>query len=444
MKLPYSSIIPLLGLNALLVGLVAWSPLAHAQQQSADADTAEAPTGSAVVLTFGGRGGAAARTQVVRGLNGVVELAPRADANAAARTLQADLDQTEGRAAVAVELGVDLVVFGRVQGRGAAAQTEIIVESSAGEELQRRQSGGPNGRANRARIQSDAAEMVSSSLALLQRREEEAVAAAAAVAEAERLAAEEARLAEESAAQEAAETAADTERSPTPRAAIFLGLGMRNRDFVASQGGVEGAFYDVGMYAQLSIRADSFPLGASSSTAARGVYTRFEYATALGLETESTAGTLSSSAYQLGIHAGYLYPFQNGKVGALVGYAMTRFNPGGDPFVPASKYQAIRFAPAGSIDIVGELLAIDVEYGIRALLGVGELDAYGADTSGLGIDFVMRLHGAADFGLAYAMQFSWERYMVDYSGATSGTFPPADESTDTSLALVFEVGYQFD
>lgn len=444
MTLPIQTLRSTLLLSSLLLGAAAWTMPAQAQDDATGMDLTDAATGSAVVLAFSGRGGAAARTQVVRGLGGVADLARRADATDAARRLGVDLDQPEGRASVAQELGIDVIVSGRVQGRGAGARTEIVVESSEGEELERRQSGGPNGRANRARIRTDAAEMVSSAFALLQRREEEAAAAAAAAAEAERLAAEQARLAGEAEAEEVEDEVDDGERSPTPRAAIFLGLGMRNRDFEASQNGSVTAFYNVGMYAELSIRAESYPLGTSSNAAARGLYTRFEYATSLGLETDGVGGTLSTSAYELGIHAGYLFPFRRGKVGAVVGYAMTRFNPEGDPFVPASKYQAIRIAPAGSIDIVRGRLALDVEYGIRPLLGVGELDAYGADASGLGIDFLMTLHGALDFGLAYAMQFGWERYMVDYSGTTSGSFPAADESTDTALTLLFEVGYQFD
>ena len=107
------------------------------------ASSAYAQKPRAVVMDFEGNGGAKARAQVVRALRDQAELEPRSEAKKVLSAENAKVSSVSGRAAIAEDLGLDYVIWGRVRGRGSAARAEIRIAGPKGKQITERKAGPP-------------------------------------------------------------------------------------------------------------------------------------------------------------------------------------------------------------------------------------------------------------------------------------------------------------
>lgn len=414
---------------------------------------ASAQTERGVVLDFSGRGSGPARNAVVRAATDKLDLARSRDVEAAARNLGADLSQPAGIAAVAQDQGLTLIVTGEVTGRGGRARTHIHVFDDQGNEVAYREADRPVGRARRRRIQQAAAEALDQALGavaerrreeeLARQREEEAARQAALAAQAEQ-------------GEEEEEEEASGPPGGLPLIAAFIGIDGRTRDAQADFPGGGGRRYDLGLYPELSIRLESFPLG-SSSSAAKGLYAQLDLAFALALSSQEVdaggmVNDIDTSAWRLLFQLGYLYPLSDDafRIGALVGFGLDSFTIGDNSVMSSTKYTYLRIGAAADARLYENLVRARLDIGYRIVFGVGDIgtgmddpNALGDDASGGAFDLGVSLGGRIDMGLSYAVRFGFTRYSFDFSGLAGAGIPPDSSFTDKSLNLSVQLGYTF-
>lgn len=411
-----------------------------------------AQTERGVVLDFSGRGSGAARNAVVRAASDKLDLARSRDVEGAAQNLGADLSQPAGIAAVAQDQGLTLIITGEVTGRGRGARTHIHVFDDQGNEVAYREAGRPVGRAGRRRIQQAASEAIDQALgAVAERRRQE---------ELERQRQEEAaRQAQLAAMSEGGGEEDEDEASGTPGGlpliAAFVGIDGRTRDAQADFPGGGGRRYDLGMYPELSIRLESFPLG-SSSSAAKGLYAQLDLAFALALSSQELDAMgnptdIDTSAWRMLVQAGYQYPLSDDafRIGALVGFGLDSFTLGDNGVMASTKYTYLRLGAVADARLYEDLVRARLDIGYRIVFGVGEIgdgmaaNALGDDASGGAFDLGVSLGGRIDMGLSYALRFGFTRYGFDFTGTTGSGIPPESSFTDKALNLSVQVGYTF-
>ncbi len=105
-----------------------------------------------VVMDFAGSGGSTARSQVLRGLDDEVTFEMRSDAKRVLAEEGEELSSVAGRAAVAEELGLDYLIWGRVRGRGSAARAEIRIAGPQGKQITELEAGPPGQSKGNAKI----------------------------------------------------------------------------------------------------------------------------------------------------------------------------------------------------------------------------------------------------------------------------------------------------
>ncbi|MAQ16265.1 MAG: hypothetical protein CMN30_15925 [Sandaracinus sp.] len=419
------------------------------------ATTAEAQLERGVVLDFSGRGSGGARNAVVRAASEKLDLQRSSDAEDAARNIGADLSQPAGIAAVAQDQGLTLVITGEVTGRGRRARTHIHVYDDQGNEVAYREAGRPTGRANQRRISAAAVEAIDQALgAVQQRRQEEALARQRAEEEDRRRMA---ALAAEHDARQAEEEEDEVPENALPLISAFIGIDGRNRNAEATFTSGGGRGYDLGLYPELSLRLESFPLGRSAS-AARGIYAQVDLAFALALssqelQADGTPGPeIDTSAWRMLIQAGYQYPLDDDsfRIGALLGFGIESFTIGDNSVLASTRYSFLRLGVVGDARLYEQLLRLRVDFGYRIVFGVGDIadpaadpNALGSEASGGAFDVGASLGGHLAMGLAYGLRFGFTRYSFDFSGDAGDPEAVGSSFTDKGINLSVQIGYAY-
>ncbi|MEM9067545.1 MAG: hypothetical protein AAGE52_03535 [Myxococcota bacterium] len=410
---------------------------------------ASAQNRNGVVLRFPGWRGGQARSQVIRALEGRVTLTPRGDIEAAARGAGASLSDAEGMSTIAAEFGLQFFVQGRVRGRGGRARTVIQIYDANGNEIARREGPRPVGAARLRRIRARTLEAF---------EQAEASIAQAEAAEAERQRQEEAARQRELEAQLENEVIEEPVEEPStegalPRIQALVGLDLRKRSADIDLGAAGGRRYRAGFYPEITLELRSFPAGAANS-ALRGIYTQFDFAVALGLSTQERdlAGNLGpeigTSAWRLALHAGYVYPIADDtvRIGGIVGFGVDNFDIDENMTMASSRYTYLRIGLLADARLYEELLRARVDFGFRAVFGVGDLvPNFGASSSQNAIDLGLGVYGKIDLGITYGLRFGYVRTKVDFSGV-AGMGPAAataEELTDTGVSFGLQVGYTY-
>lgn len=413
--------------------------------------SAEAQRRRGTVLDFSGWRGSAAKNAVVRGLRERLDLVSSREV----ADTGADLSSQAGIANAARSLALTVFVQGEVQGRGSRARTIIHVYDALGNEVAMREGPAPLGGARLSRVQRAAGEALDQALVSIERREAE-----------EREAERQRELAEARAAAQAAamEEEGDggyddpdddddevDDENRLPILVALLGIDGRTRKAGVDLEGGGGRDYDAGFFPSLTLQLQSFPLRGLGGAAA-GVYAQVDFGISLGLKSQELdlAGNpgpeLSTTAMQLGIHVGYLYPFEGdaARIGALVGFGIDSFSIDENGTMPSSSYTFLRAGLAADARLYENLLRARLDFGYRITFGVGDLvPTFGEDASTGGFDVGLAVHGRLDFGLTYGLRFGFTRYSTDFEGVGMGGMAAATASnlTDRSLQIGLQLGY---
>lgn len=412
--------------------------------------SAEAQQRRGTVLDFSGWRGSAAKNAVVRGLRGRLDLVSSREV----ADTGADLSSQAGIANAARSLALTVFVQGEVQGRGSRARTIIHVYDALGNEVAMREGPAPLGGARLSRVQRAAGEALDQALVSIERQEAEAAEAERQRELAEARAAAEAAAMEEGLDDEEADDDEDDEVDDENRLPIFvalLGFDGRTRKAGVDLEGGGGRDYDAGLFPSLTLQLQSFPLRGMGGAAA-GVYAQVDFGISLGLSSQELdlAGNpgpeLSTTAMQLGVHVGYLYPFEGdaARVGAIVGFGIDSFSIDENGTMPSSSYTFLRVGLVADARLYENLLRARLDVGYRITFGVGDLvPEFGEDASAGGFDIGLAVHGRLDFGLTYGLRFGFTRYSTDFEGVGMGGMAAATATnlTDRSMQIGLQLGY---
>lgn len=414
--------------------------------------SAPAAAQSGVVLSFSGRGSGQARNAAVREATQRFELVDRRDAERTATRLGADLNTPEGRAQLAEDMGLTVMITGAVQGRGRRARTTVVVFDQRGEEVARQETGAPIGRRGRTLVQRATGQALDEAMAAIeeQRAREEREAAAAREAEQRRSAwdAEAEPVEEEEEEEEESDALASM-----PLVLVLAGLEFRTRAASVDFAALGGRVYEASLHPELGLRLESFPL-ARSGSAARGLYLEAEFTVAIGLKSvelamDGTEREIGTNAWRFLVQAGYQYAVNDDafRVGALIGYGIDSFSLDANDTMPSSSYSQLRLGLVLGARLYEDLVRARVDAGYRKVFGVGDLaPEFGADASASGFDLGVSILGFHSSGASYAVRFGVTRYSLDFTGdANSAEAAGASEVTgsDRSLSLVVQGGYAF-
>jgi len=422
--------------------------------------TSEAQDASGVVLRFAGRGGARARSIVIRAISDRVSLQGRAEVGDAARGLGADLDQPEGMRAVAEELGLDFFFTGRVRGRGGRARTLIHIHDALGNEVAFREAPRPQGRARLRRIGIAAQEALEQALQALAERRAAAAAQTPVIPEEP----EEPWGDEEEEEEEEEEDEGSSSGAGLPLVRGLVGIQGRRRQAEVRLNDLGTRRYDSSLYLELALRLESFPLRGSGS-AARGLYGEVDFQVSVGLSSQEqdTGGMavgdeIKTTAWRTLLQLGYLYPIGGGcapgdedegeetcrppaaLVGALVGFGLDTFSIDTNMTMPSSRYTFLRLGAVGAAYLAGELLRVRADLGYRLTFGVGDIaTSFGADASAGGFDVGVGVDGQHSSGISYLLRFGFARYGLDFAGVAVDQ--EATSGSDSALTLMLMLGY---
>ncbi|MBW2686658.1 MAG: hypothetical protein JRE19_12195, partial [Deltaproteobacteria bacterium] len=131
----------------------------------------------------------------------------------------------------------------------------------------------------------------------------------------------------------------------------------------------------------------------------------------LEVEPEGTGISLQTNTWRLLGQFGYLYPIDRLQVGGLVGVGVDVLSIDLNSVLPSSRIVYVRLGPAMAYDIVPSFFGFRADFGLRVPFAFGSLeDAYGSDSSGVGLDAAVTFDGRLKAGFTYAFRFIWEYY----------------------------------
>ncbi len=436
---------------------------------SAVASGARAQQPKVVVLGFTGAGGSSARVQVVRALKGRVDFATKSEADRVIGDRGLRIGTATGRAELSDALDVDYVFWGRVKGKGSGARTEIRVAGRSGEALTGYEAGAPGTSKGNQLIQEAARTALSEVLELAppgkpKRKESVATetsvpAAAATTTTATTTAPPKPKPRPEPKADAKKESKKKKEKKTAdggttlPVFEIFVGGGprLRNIDFNVGDGsgGTENRKFTSGAYADVGGYFLVRPLGRSASKALQGVVIQGDGGIGFGLNAQPAGTGITSdvTTWRALGQVGYLYPVLEGlQVGGLVGAGVDDFTIGDNSVLPSIRYVYARVGAALSYMVFKEFLGFRVDGGFRKPFSLGDLeDAFGSNSSAIGFDATAMVGGKLDIGFTYGFRFIWERYKLDFSGATDPQQPSFSSGpgsgTDIATTFQFLVGW---
>ena len=227
-------------------------------------------------------------------------------------------------------------------------------------------------------------------------------------------------------AQEEPATATLQEEARTlPVLVMLIGGGARFRnirlDVGDSLGGTEQRTFDTGPYFDFGWHLLIRPAARRSPRPAiQAIVVQIDGGSGIGLNVEpaGTGISLETNAWRLLGQFGYLYPIDRLQVGGLIGVGGDVLTIDLNSVLPSSKIVYVRLGPAVAYDIVPSFFGIRADFGVRIPFFLGGLDdAYGNDSSGVGLDAAVTLDGRLEAGFTYGVRFIWEYYKLRFAGS---------------------------
>lgn len=232
--------------------------------------------------------------------------------------------------------------------------------------------------------------------------------------------------------------------APVPIFTAALGLGIRSRDTSVDVAGGMARTYHANPFVELYARLELRPLG-NDAGYGRGLFLWGDFGYALGLASRLPDTTRVDATFlRFSIHAGYLVPIDRFfEVGASVGFGWEHYDLGTNAVLPTIDYPYLRPAVRVRIRLVEEWLVLGLDAGHRALFSRDGLGgAFGAGGDSFGLDGMLSLSGATDFGLAWSVEGGWAQYFHSFSGAP-GTLASGTHGQDGGYRIYVSVGYAF-
>jgi len=138
----------------------------------------------------------------------------------------------------------------------------------------------------------------------------------------------------------------------------------------------------------------------------------------LAVAPAETGIELETNAWRLLGQFGYLYPIDRLQIGGLVGVGGDVLSIDLNSVLPSSRIIYVRVGPALAYQILPWFLGIRADFGVRAPFYFGGLtNAFGSDTSGVGLDGAITFEGRVKAGFTYAARFVWEYYRLRFAGS---------------------------
>lgn len=232
--------------------------------------------------------------------------------------------------------------------------------------------------------------------------------------------------------------------APVPIFTAAIGIGIRSRDTSVDVSGGMARTYHVSPFAELYARLELRPLG-SDAGYGRGLFFWGDFGYALGLASRLPDTTRVDATFlRFSLHAGYLVPVDRFfEIGASVGFGYEHYDLGTNTVLPTIDYPYLRPAVRVRIRLVDEWLVLGLDAGYRALFSRDGLGgAFGAGGDSFGLDGMLSVSGATDFGLAWSVEGGWAQYFHSFSGAP-GTLASGTHGADGGYRIYVALGYAF-
>jgi hypothetical protein len=398
---------------------------------------------------------------VIRALRDEATFETRVAANEVLKSSGVKISSLAGRAAVAKELSLDYVVWGRMRGRGSSTRADIRIAGSKGKEIAAQEAGPPGQTKGNARIQQAMRALLTKALEVAPpgRRAPKAVpvvAATAAEPKSPTPATSDSKPLATTLEVEAIQIKTQTTKARYgPILNILGGAGGRTRTITInvedSAGGTATRKYESGAYLDIVFRLELRPLARHLTKGLRGLAVEADGDFAIGLQTETQGSTakLDTKAWRVLGQIGYFYGLGKHEVGGLLGIGFDRLAIEDNGTLPSIQYLFLRLGPAYRYFFIERTLYLRVDGGFRFPFSYGDLsDAFG-DAKGFGFDAGLMIGGELNVGFSYALRVSFDYFKPQFSGFPGGmlpSLPAAAQGLDgTDLAISFHamLGWSF-
>jgi hypothetical protein len=147
--------------------------------------------------------------------------------------------------------------------------------------------------------------------------------------------------------------------------------------------------------------------------------------------------------------AGYLHRLDSGlALGGSLGFGVDSFSLDTNDIMASSSYSHLRLGVLGRLPVMEEDaydLAVQLDAGLRFVLGTGDLAPFFAESAGAtGLDIMASIGGALDMGLAYALRLGFLHYFLSFEGDALSPANTANDGTDSAFILVVSAGWRLD
>lgn len=433
--------------------------------------TVEARKKRVVVLPFSGPGGTRARSGVIKGLKKKAIILPLKKYTRTAKRLGVSAGSSSGMVATCSKVKCDAVIKGKVKRKRRRYSVTVSVFSGGTGKLIGRRAGRARGARRTARV---GVSLGRKSLALVRKggfkrggakpagrswEEEEdsyapepkepAVAAAEPSTEPEPASEpEEAdtsdipvfkpekRRAGQASDAEEEESSEDDEDADISRrgsagayAGLFdlsvgLGVASRSTELVGQDPSTAPNKYEGGMYWELTVRGDIYPMVPFVRGFARNFGLGVGYCRHLSISTKpkDSDESVSTTSTELLLDLRYRWVFSQRPTSPLVsifaGYGMRDFDLGENDTLRSFNYRFFRVGVEGAVPITTPLVAITAGFDARPLLAAGPetVDSYGDRSGGFAWSVRGGLSGKLDFGVFYFFNFEYLSLSTEFSG----------------------------
>lgn len=222
------------------------------------------------------------------------------------------------------------------------------------------------------------------------------------------------------------------------------GIGIRSRDTSVDVAGGMARTYHASPFVELYARLELRPLG-SDPGYGRGLFLWGDFGYALGLASRlPDTSRVDATFLRFSVHAGYLVPIDRFfEIGASIGFGWEHYDLGTNTVLPTIDYPYLRPALRVRVRLVDEWLVLGLDAGYRALFSRDGLGgAFGSGGDSFGLDGMLSVSGATDFGLAWALEGGWAQFFHSFSGMP-GTLASGTRGEDGGYRIYVSVGYAF-
>ena len=234
-----------------------------------------------------------------------------------------------------------------------------------------------------------------------------------------------------------------------PVLVMQIGAGARFKnihlELGGGAGGTETRSFETGAYFDFAWHLLVRPMGRRPSRpSVQAIILQVDGGSGIGLKAEVSGIELRTNTWRMLGQFGYLYPMDRLQLGGLVGVGGDVFRIDLNSVLPSSRIIYARLGPALSYQILPRFLSFRADFGLRFPFHLGQLeDAFGNESSGIGLDAAVAFQGWLNVGFSYAVRFVWEYYRLRFSGSNMNVPAMGDggDGNDHALTIQFLFGW---